>query len=394
MPEQFDLNKTIGSLSDEQLQSALDRARELRSKAPSIVAQQPISAVETRPFTEAPTLLAQEDPFVNLTEAEAKVEAEAIWDRDQEQLILLDWSKEAFLRSYLDYKSTSMEGITGVVTKVEYRPAHHSPRGLGGWVRQRSDFAEAFPPNPGQWVKEPTSGERLAIKVARGTGQAEGQIISERAILLQLDGEFSEHFDVRPAKLRGYGVNENGRPYLALEWIEDDFKILESYIGLNTGTGNSKPLPEKEAVEIALKLNILLQRFHKADLVHNDIDNILANSFWDPQSRKLRIIDFGNAVNKKLDPQGASFSSDREQLGQLLFRLVTGKKLPRYDQITPADWATMNPATRRVIEKASSLLPQEQSYPQGKEATSEMYADLKDAFNLLRETLPPNSPKP
>lgn len=338
------------------------------------------------PLTEAPTLLAQDDPFVDLTKEESLRKAEIFWAQNENNLLSHGQTREQVRMDFIAAGRRDLEGITGLVTKVEYRPARHSPRGLGKWVQWLKSYEEAYPVNPGQWVKEPNAGDKLAIKVARQSGQAEGQITSERAVLLRLDREFREDFAVRPAKLRGYGVNEDGRPYLALEWIGDDFKLLESYIEHNTRTGDSKPLPEREAVEIALKLNILLQRFHQADLVHNDIGHILANSFWDPQTRKLRIIDFGNTVDKKNFPLGASFGEDRGKLGELLFRLVTGRSLPNYNQITPADWATMSPATRKVIEKACSLLPTDQSYELfGKETTSEMLTDLNTAFNSLRK---------
>lgn len=338
----------------------------------------------TGPLTEAPTLLAQEDPFVNLTEAESLRKAEIFWAQNENNLLSHGQTREQVRMDFIAAGRRDLEGITGLVTKVEYRPAHHSPRGLGGWVPQRSDFAEAFPPNSGQWVKQPNVGDKLAIKVARQSGQAEGQITSERAVLLRLDGEFNEDFAVRPVKLRGYGVNENGRPYLALEWIGDDFQMLERYIEHNREV--SKPLPEQTAVTISLLLSILLQKFHQADIVYNDFGNILANAFWDPKSRRIRIIDFGNAFNKSspIDRMSGNFGDDREGLGQLLFRLTTGKRFPGYDKITPADWATMSPATRRVVEKACSLLPQGQNYdPQGKEATSEMLTDLNSVFNSL-----------
>ncbi len=84
-------------------------------------------------------------------------------------------------------------------------------------------------------------------------------------------------------------------------------------------------LPELEMLVIVDGLLDLLQTAHEQDIVYNDVD--AKHLFWDRDTYRLKVIDWGNAVfleGDEITPQGISRLSDVFQVGELLYFIVTG----------------------------------------------------------------------
>lgn len=285
-------------------------------------------------------------------------------------------------------------GITGIVTFAEYHPGGYFPAGLGKWISQRSDLKEIFPPVVGKWMAEPKPGSMVALKISRGDPQANGQLAAERVALYKMNNISPDNADCRPAKLLGYGVARytggSETPYLVLEQIAPPFVNLNLY--LHDARGGH--LPEQEALEIVCKLGIIINKAHGVNILHNDInDQKLDNVFWDPEGRRIRLIDWGNAdPNFGYDKgfiEKRSYMNDRDGLGRLLFRLVTGERFPVDKRVNPALWDRMSLTTRTAIERACDLKRNEDKslYYNSKDKvdTGRMQVDLTLAYKAGKQ---------
>jgi eukaryotic-like serine/threonine-protein kinase len=84
-----------------------------------------------------------------------------------------------------------------------------------------------------------------------------------------------------------------GMHFLAIEWAQGE--ILEKY------AKRRGPLPVDEVAEIMAQIAQAVQAAHSAGIVHRDLkpDNVM----YDPQSRHVKLLDFGIATETDTDPQ-------------------------------------------------------------------------------------------
>ncbi len=109
------------------------------------------------------------------------------------------------------------------------------------------------------------------------------------------------------------------------------------YIVMERGTGailadmvyelakHDQRLPELEMLVIVDNLLDMLVSAHAHDIVYNDVD--AKHLFWDRDTYRMKVIDWGNAVfleGDEITPQGISRQSDVFQVGELLYFIVTG----------------------------------------------------------------------
>lgn len=281
------------------------------------------------------------------------------------------------------HTGTLGEGITGTAEGFMYLPMKDfDPVGLGEWPTGQPFFDLAFPPKPKQWVIEPKQLTYIAVKLAHaGSLLAKGQLFSERMALLTLQNQFAESAVGRPALLFGYGIRKRtDQPYLILENLVQTsrFKNLEDYLA-EKGT-----LSEKEALEIAIRLAFILDKAHSNNIVYNDLAQ-RKNMFWNPYDKRLRLIDWGNAVFPKREEafgHGKSpitYGRDRGDLGKLLFRMITGKDYALWPPGSNEQYlAKMSRPVSDVIKKVLLLDPNNYGRDEP-EGTGRMLADLKAA---------------
>lgn len=277
------------------------------------------------------------------------------------------------------------EGITGKAEEIFYVPLENlNPVGLGFWVDQSRILAQQFPPRPGQWIREPKSSDFPVLKLPRiSDPQIRGQLSQERAALLQLQGIFADDAVARPARLFGYGLRRRtGEPYLVLENMTSDphMSRLDEYL-VRRWLGTE--LPEKETLEIAIRLAFLLNKAHQQGIVHHDInDQKFDNIFWNPARKHVRLIDWADSTFLHGEYQsGVNPGYDRRGLAQILFKLLTGR---RYSdkKIAHEEWEKMSQPTRDIIGRG--LNPRNDSYdPKNVEDTAKMYQDLQVAYKSL-----------
>ncbi len=135
--------------------------------------------------------------------------------------------------------------------------------------------------------------QMLALKLLRThlrDPDANARFLREQRILLQLD-----HPNI--ARLYDAGYTQDGRPWLALEWV-DGLNIIEH--------AAVKQLGLKARLGLFAQLLEALQYAHQRFFVHRDIkpDNILIN-----KANQVKVLDFG--IAKQLDSEGALNTTQR-----------------------------------------------------------------------------------
>ncbi len=135
--------------------------------------------------------------------------------------------------------------------------------------------------------------QTLALKLLRTNlkdPEANARFLREQRILLQLD-----HPNI--ARLYDAGHTQEGRPWLALEWV-DGKNIIEH--------ATSNRLGLRARLALFMQLLDALHYAHQRFFVHRDIkpENILINA-----ENQVKVLDFG--IAKQLDPEGAINTTQR-----------------------------------------------------------------------------------
>lgn len=175
------------------------------------------------------------------------------------------------------------------------------------------------------------TGEHLAVKQIRGVDELSTQrFLREGAVLARL-----EHPGI--VRYHAHGIDEEGKPYLAMEWIE----------GQTLSDRLRAPVSVRDAVILGARLADALAAAHEAGVVHRDLKptNVLL-----PQGdlARAKIVDFGVAqlrdASVRLTRSGVMVGTpaymapeqarggdvvdgraDLFALGCLLYRAITGR---------------------------------------------------------------------
>lgn len=191
-----------------------------------------------------------------------------------------------------------------------YRYDYIYPRGRSGETLRAVDTAAN---NRQVVVKRPAPNDAPPIRAGQ-----EVSIVNERRALQRLSGH--------PVLTELLGEGQffvGGMPhqYIVIERAEG-LIIGELVLELNK---SGERLPELEMLVIVDALLDLLHNAHAKEIVYNDVD--AKHLFWDRDSYRLKVIDWGNAVfleGDEVTPQGISRLTDVFQVGELLYFMVTG----------------------------------------------------------------------
>ena len=199
-----------------------------------------------------------------------------------------------------------------------YRYDHIYPRGRSGETLRAVDTRANERP---VIIKRPAPNDAPPIRAGQ-----EVSILNERKALQRLAGH-----PVLTELLGSGQFPVGGLPhqYIVMEHARGEI-VADTVLALKA---RGQYLPELETLVIVDGLLDLLQAAHERDIVYNDVD--AWHLFWDRETWRLKLIDWGNAVFLEGDestPQGVSRQSDVAQVGELLYFLLTGGRrieLPR-----------------------------------------------------------------
>ncbi|MEO1163295.1 MAG: hypothetical protein AAFV98_05870 [Chloroflexota bacterium] len=224
-----------------------------------------------------------------------------------------------------------------------YRYDYIYPRGRSGEtlraVDTRNDERKVV-------IKRPAPNDAPPIRAGQ-----EVSISNERRALQRLSGHevLTELVDEGQ-----FFVGGTPHQYIVMERAEGTI-IADEVIELNA---QGKRLPELEILIIIDRLLDLLYTAHTNDIVYNDVD--AKHLFWDRDNYALSLIDWGNAVFLEGDDvtqQGISRQTDIQQVGELLYFIVTGGRradIPRdADEDFGIDFGEDN---RRVHSRVQAII--------------------------------------
>ncbi|MEO1646530.1 MAG: hypothetical protein AAFR67_15170, partial [Chloroflexota bacterium] len=224
-----------------------------------------------------------------------------------------------------------------------YRYDYIYPRGRSGEtlraVDTRNDERKVV-------IKRPAPNDAPPIRAGQ-----EVSISNERRALQRLSGHevLTELVDEGQ-----FFVGGTPHQYIVMERAEGTI-IADEVIELNA---QGKRLPELEILIIIDRLLDLLYTAHTNDIVYNDVD--AKHLFWDRDNYALSLIDWGNAVFLEGDDvtqQGISRQTDIQQVGELLYFIVTGGRradIPRdADEDFSIDFGEDN---RRVHSRVQAII--------------------------------------
>lgn len=216
-------------------------------------------------------------------------------------------------------RGRSGETLRAVDTQQEDRPV----------VIKRPAAPDAPPIRAGQEVS--INNERRALKVLSG-----------HAVLAPLVGEGQ------------FMVGGTAHQYIVMERAEGTV-ISDAVIELNS---IGERLPMLEILVIVDNLLDLLHLAHNKGIVYNDVD--AKHLFWDRDSYRLKVIDWGNAIfleGDDMTPQGISRQTDIYQVGQLLYYLSTGGRRPDMPRDAGPDFAVdFGEDSRRVHSRLQEII--------------------------------------
>jgi len=226
-----------------------------------------------------------------------------------------------------------------------YRYNYIYPRGRSGETLRAVDSQNENRPVV---IKRPNPNDAPPIRAGQ-----EVSIIKEREALTRLAGH--------PvlAELLGSGQFFAGgipQQYIVIERAEG-LIIADEVLRL---AAQNQRLPALEMLEIVGRLIDLLRAAHKKDIVYNDVD--AKHLFWDRETYRLKVIDWGNAVFLEGDEaaKGVSPQTDIYQLGELLYFIVSGgyrADVPRdadyrFQLAFPEEAGDLDPRLHAVITRA------------------------------------------
>lgn len=221
-----------------------------------------------------------------------------------------------------------------------YRYDHIYPRGRSGETLRAVDTQANDRPVV---IKRPALNDAPPIRASQ-----EVSITAERRALLRLGG----HPTLTELVGEGqFAVGGATHQYIVVERargiiIEDEVFELAS---------QGQRLPELETLVIVDRLLDLLNYAHSRDIVYNDVD--AKHLFWDRDSYRLKVIDWGNAVfleGEEITPQGVSRQSDIYQVGELLYFILTGGRRAEVPRDASPDFLL---DFGDEVERISSRLP-------------------------------------
>ena len=199
-----------------------------------------------------------------------------------------------------------------------YRYDHIYPRGRSGETLRAVDTRANERP---VIIKRPAPNDAPPIRAGQ-----EVSILNERKALQRLAG----HPVLTELLGSGqYPVGGLPHQYIVMERARGEI-VADTVLALKA---RGQYLPELELLVIVDGLLDLLQAAHERDIVYNDVD--AWHLFWNRETWRLKVIDWGNAVFLEGDestPQGVSRQSDVAQVGELLYFLLTSGRrieLPR-----------------------------------------------------------------
>ncbi len=205
-----------------------------------------------------------------------------------------------------------------------YRYDYIYPRGRSGETLRAVDTQNNERPVV---IKRPAPGDAPPIRAAQ-----EVSIANERRALQRLAGHPSL------SELVGEGqfvVGGQAHQYIVIERAEG-VVLADDVLAL---AQQGARLPELEMCIIIDRLLDILAVAHTKDIVYNDVD--AKHLFWNRQTYRLKLIDWGNAVflaGDEVNPQGVSKQSDVAQAGELLFFVLTGGRRPDVPRDAADDW--------------------------------------------------------
>lgn len=191
-----------------------------------------------------------------------------------------------------------------------YRYDYIYPRGRSGETLRAVDIQNEDRPVV---IKRPAPNDAPPIRAGQ-----EVSILNERKALMRLAGHPVLTELVSSGQFFVGGVPHQ---YIAMERAQG---AIVADLVLDYAARGER-LPELEVLVIVDALLDLLHIAHSKDIVYNDVD--AKHLFWDRQTYRLKVIDWGNAVfleGDEMTPQGISRQSDIYQVGELLYFIFTG----------------------------------------------------------------------
>ena len=190
-----------------------------------------------------------------------------------------------------------------------YRYDHIYPRGRSGETLRAYDTQDDDRPVV---IKRPAPRDAPPMRAGQ-----EVSIRTERQALERLSGH--------PVltELRGSGTfRVGGHTHIYIVMDRARGRVVEEMVLEAARRGEH--LPELEVLVIVDRLLDLLAYAHDRQVIYNDVD--AKHLFWDRETYRLQVIDWGNAVF--LDEPGAlataSRATDIYQCGELLYFILTG----------------------------------------------------------------------
>jgi eukaryotic-like serine/threonine-protein kinase len=140
-------------------------------------------------------------------------------------------------------------------------------------------------------AKHPTHGT-VAVKVLREKLRSDKTAVA-RFLREARFGERVQHPNVVRTIEIGEATPGGGMHFLAIEWAKGE--LLEKY------AKRRGALPADEVAEIVIQIGDAVQAAHEVGVVHRDLkpDNLM----YDPESRRVKLLDFGIATDTDSSPE-------------------------------------------------------------------------------------------